>query len=64
MLIVCLCSQAHNQGMINSWRRTLERTHARVEDLRNFRSVIFSGVFSHRFRWGGVLNGAALWLCA
>jgi hypothetical protein len=44
--------------MINSWRRTLERTHARVEDLRNFRSVIFSGVFSHRFRCVGfVLHG-------
>jgi hypothetical protein len=41
----------------------LERTHARVEDLRNFRSITFSGVFSHRFRWvvefegGGGLRG-------
>ncbi|WIA41354.1 hypothetical protein OEZ86_004947 [Tetradesmus obliquus] len=31
-------------------RRTLDRCHARVEDLRNFRSVTFTGVFSHRFR--------------
>jgi hypothetical protein len=31
-------------------RRTLDRCHARVEDLKNFRSVTFTGVFSHRFR--------------
>lgn len=45
-----LLLQAHNQQVINGLRRTLERTHARVEDLRNFRGVVFSGVFSHRFR--------------
>lgn len=43
-------TQAANQAIINGLRRTLERTHQRVEDLRNFRSVIFQGVFSHRFR--------------
>eukprot|EP00879_Flechtneria_rotunda_P009665 GHRR01010112.1.p1 GENE.GHRR01010112.1~~GHRR01010112.1.p1 ORF type:complete len:1314 (+),score=643.17 GHRR01010112.1:935-4876(+) len=31
-------------------RRTLDRCHNRVEDLHNFRSVTFTGVFSHRFR--------------
>jgi hypothetical protein len=50
LLLLLLLLQGQHQQVINGLRRTLERTHARVEDLRNFRSLVFSGVFSHRFR--------------
>eukprot|EP00878_Enallax_costatus_P014223 GHUV01014877.1.p1 GENE.GHUV01014877.1~~GHUV01014877.1.p1 ORF type:complete len:467 (+),score=119.45 GHUV01014877.1:76-1476(+) len=39
-----------SREVVASLKRTVERCHTRVEDLRNFRSVTFTGVFSHRFR--------------
>lgn len=47
-------------------KRTLDRCHTRVEDLKNFRNVTFTGVFSHRFRWVGHRVAHTCWrkVCA
>lgn len=48
--VISAAADQPSREVVASLRRTLERCHSRVEELRSHRSVTFQGVFAHRFR--------------
>jgi hypothetical protein len=45
-----------NPQRVADFKRTRDRCHTRVQELRSYTDSLFQGVFAHRFRW--VMHGA------
>ena len=45
-----------------AFKRTVERSHSRIQELQSYTDSLFQGVFSLRFRWvGGLGAGVSGW---
>jgi hypothetical protein len=45
-----------------AFKRTVDRCHGRIQELKSYTDSLFQGIFAHRFRWvGGCVGG---WVCA
>lgn len=47
---------------VAAFRRTVDRCHARVQELRSYAELLFQGVFAHRFRWAGPRRVGGCWV--
>ena len=39
---------------VAAFKRTVDRCHGRIQELKSYTDSLFQGIFAHRFRWVGM----------